>query len=157
MTTTLIWFRSSYSGPGGPNKTDDCVEVAFTPKGIFVRDSKTPHGGELRFPLQAWIAFTERLASSAERATWPLDIYSPSERGDKFADRGALDFGRAQWRGADMDGERVEFAFLPLGDLTYVGMRQRDSLPVLVFDAPEWAAFVLGVLNGEFTPALAPA
>jgi hypothetical protein len=51
-----IWRKSSRSGNGGGN----CVEVAFVPETIAVRDSKNPTGPALAFPATAWSAFLER-------------------------------------------------------------------------------------------------
>ncbi|GAA1220193.1 DUF397 domain-containing protein [Prauserella alba] len=45
----LAWRKSSYSGGG-----NDCVEVAFTPGGTAVRDSKNPAGGMLRMTASEW-------------------------------------------------------------------------------------------------------
>ncbi|MGH3872691.1 MAG: DUF397 domain-containing protein [Pseudonocardiaceae bacterium] len=46
------WRTSSYSSPNG-----DCVEVAPTPRGVLVRDSKHRHGPALTVPTPAWRAF----------------------------------------------------------------------------------------------------
>jgi hypothetical protein len=49
----LRWFTSSFSGGNG----DTCVEVAFLPTAVAVRDTKdrtlTPH----RYPVAAWAEF----------------------------------------------------------------------------------------------------
>jgi hypothetical protein len=49
----LRWFTSSFSGGNG----DTCVEVAFLPDGVAVRDTKdralTPH----RYPTTCWAEF----------------------------------------------------------------------------------------------------
>lgn len=47
--------KSSYSDPGGIIKT--CVEVARTPQGVAVRDSKQPSGSILFFTNDEWKAF----------------------------------------------------------------------------------------------------
>jgi uncharacterized protein DUF397 len=51
----LRWFTSSFSGGNG----DACVEVAFLPAGVVVRDTKdralTPH----RYPAVGWAEFLE--------------------------------------------------------------------------------------------------
>jgi hypothetical protein len=48
------WFKSSFSGPSGPN----CVEVApLVGGGAAVRDSKDPAGALLRFTAAEWRAF----------------------------------------------------------------------------------------------------
>lgn len=51
--STLEWFKSSYSTNDGP----ECVEVAFDPATIHVRDSKHIHGPHLAFAPQQWTAF----------------------------------------------------------------------------------------------------
>jgi uncharacterized protein DUF397 len=45
----LVWRKSSYSGGGG----SECVEVAFPPARVAVRDSKNPAGPRLVFPRAA--------------------------------------------------------------------------------------------------------
>lgn len=47
------WFKSSYSGAGAT----ECVETAFRPGGIAVRDSKDPERAVLAFSAGAWGAF----------------------------------------------------------------------------------------------------
>lgn len=47
------WHRSTASGASG-----NCVEVAFTGgDNVYVRDSKDPDGGVLRFTSDEWRAF----------------------------------------------------------------------------------------------------
>jgi hypothetical protein len=46
----LWWVKSSYSGAN----TSECVEVAFTPGAVHVRDSKCPGGPRLRVSPAAW-------------------------------------------------------------------------------------------------------
>ncbi|MCF1597990.1 DUF397 domain-containing protein [Streptomyces muensis] len=55
MTSTLEWFKSSYSSNDGP----DCVEVAISPTTptIHVRDSKDKDGAQLAFTDDTWSAF----------------------------------------------------------------------------------------------------
>ncbi|ATE57281.1 DUF397 domain-containing protein [Actinosynnema pretiosum] len=43
------WRKSSRS-----NAAANCVEVARTPNGVLVRDSKNPNGPVLRFSAAAW-------------------------------------------------------------------------------------------------------
>ncbi|MFK4187886.1 DUF397 domain-containing protein [Streptomyces sparsogenes] len=47
------WFKSSYSGAGAT----ECVEAAFRPGGIAVRDSKDPERAVLAFSAGAWEDF----------------------------------------------------------------------------------------------------
>ncbi|MEW2293786.1 DUF397 domain-containing protein [Streptomyces sp. NPDC006743] len=51
--TELRWFKSSHSNPDGAA----CVEVAFAPKTIHVRDSKDRQSPQLSFRPQGWAAF----------------------------------------------------------------------------------------------------
>ncbi|GAB2773386.1 DUF397 domain-containing protein [Streptomyces chlorus] len=44
------WFKSSYSGSAG----DICVEVAFAPGAVHVRDSKTQDGPRFAVSSSAW-------------------------------------------------------------------------------------------------------
>lgn len=54
MSSTLRWFKSSYSNDSG----GDCVEVAYEAwEVVHVRDSKNPEGPTLAFPADAWSAF----------------------------------------------------------------------------------------------------
>jgi Domain of unknown function (DUF397) len=46
-----LFRKSSASGQG------NCVEVAWAPGGILVRDSKNPGGGTLQFTPAEWRAF----------------------------------------------------------------------------------------------------
>lgn len=46
------WFKSSRSAGG-----QDCVEVAFLPAGVGVRDSKDPGGPALVFSGEQWDRF----------------------------------------------------------------------------------------------------
>jgi len=43
----IMWRKSSYSGGGG----GECVEVAFPPARVAVRDSKNPEGPVLVLPV----------------------------------------------------------------------------------------------------------
>jgi hypothetical protein len=51
--TPLRWFKSSRSSGQGGN----CVEVAGTGSGWYVRDSKNPTSGVLSVGPEAWRAF----------------------------------------------------------------------------------------------------
>lgn len=55
MTSSLEWFKSSYSG----NEDGDCVEIAIAPAAptIHVRDSKDQQGAQLAFAARSWAAF----------------------------------------------------------------------------------------------------
>lgn len=55
----LVWRKGSRSGATGTN--DNCVEVAFTGVAIAVRDSKSPAGGTLRFPVPAFASLVQVL------------------------------------------------------------------------------------------------
>lgn len=48
-----IWFKSSYSG----GNTTECVEAAFVPSGVLVRDSKRPEQLHLVVSAKAWADF----------------------------------------------------------------------------------------------------
>jgi hypothetical protein len=52
-----LWFKSSYSNGSG-----ECVEVAITGDRVATRDSKDPHGPNLRFTPEAWSAFVQGIA-----------------------------------------------------------------------------------------------
>lgn len=47
----LTWRKSTHSGGG-----NDCVEVAFLPGGVAVRDSKNPGADILRVSAPEWDA-----------------------------------------------------------------------------------------------------
>jgi hypothetical protein len=47
------WHKSSFSGP----PQNECVEVAFSPAIVGLRDSKKPEAGVLAFNRTAWQAF----------------------------------------------------------------------------------------------------
>jgi hypothetical protein len=49
----LDWFKSSYSGSQG----DSCVEVAYRPDVVFIRDSKEKQGPRLNLTPGAWADF----------------------------------------------------------------------------------------------------
>ncbi|MFI2783086.1 DUF397 domain-containing protein [Streptomyces sp. ALB3] len=59
-TVELAWFKSSYSGGGG----DNCVEIAFGPGAVMVRDSKDTRQPALAVSPHAWESFTARVAGS---------------------------------------------------------------------------------------------
>jgi uncharacterized protein DUF397 len=53
-TTRLhIWFKSSYSG----GNATECLEAAFVPGGVLIRDSKCPAGPRLALSPEAWASF----------------------------------------------------------------------------------------------------
>ncbi|MFI9603649.1 DUF397 domain-containing protein [Streptomyces sp. NPDC052043] len=52
-TSDLVWFKSSYSG----GNTTECVEAAFVPSGVLVRDSKRPEQAHLTLSAEAWTGF----------------------------------------------------------------------------------------------------
>jgi hypothetical protein len=49
----LRWFTSSFSGGNGNN----CVEVAFLPGGVAVRDTKNRALAPHRYPATSWAQF----------------------------------------------------------------------------------------------------
>ena len=51
--TGAVWQKSTRSGPN----CDNCVEVAFVPGAVAVRDSKNPSGPALLFTIDEWDAF----------------------------------------------------------------------------------------------------
>ncbi|WP_405964158.1 DUF397 domain-containing protein [Streptomyces sp. NBC_00723] len=53
-----VWFKSSYSG----GNTTECVEAAFVPAGVLVRDSKTPYSPRVSVSAEAWTRFVGALA-----------------------------------------------------------------------------------------------
>ncbi|TVZ77730.1 DUF397 domain-containing protein [Streptomyces sp. BK340] len=61
MTSTLQWFKSSYSNASG----GDCVEVATCPHTIHIRDSKNPTGPRLSVSPTAWAGFLSHSQGSA--------------------------------------------------------------------------------------------
>ncbi|MEV7020558.1 DUF397 domain-containing protein [Kitasatospora sp. NPDC093558] len=65
MSTTIesgaLWRKSSHSGGNGA-----CVEIAVPAAGaVAVRDSKDPHGPQLRFSAEAWNAFAAAAGAGA--------------------------------------------------------------------------------------------
>ena len=52
----IVWHTSSYSQGGTA-----CVEVAASPDGVLVRDSKDRDGPALTVPAAAWRAFLTTL------------------------------------------------------------------------------------------------
>ncbi|MET9060037.1 DUF397 domain-containing protein [Streptomyces antibioticus] len=49
------WFKSSYSG----GNTTECVEAAFLPEGVRIRDSKAPDYPSLTVSASAWAWFVD--------------------------------------------------------------------------------------------------
>ncbi|MDQ0581261.1 DUF397 domain-containing protein [Streptomyces rishiriensis] len=50
-----VWFKSSHSG----GNTTECVEAAFVPAGVLVRDSKSPSGPLIPVSAEPWSRFVE--------------------------------------------------------------------------------------------------
>ncbi|MEU0597984.1 DUF397 domain-containing protein [Streptomyces sp. NPDC006393] len=46
----LAWFKSSYSG----GNATECLEAAFVPSGVLIRDSKRPKGPCVAVSEGAW-------------------------------------------------------------------------------------------------------
>ncbi|WP_155054706.1 DUF397 domain-containing protein [Streptomyces blattellae] len=49
----LVWFKSSYSG----GNATECVEAAFAPGGVLLRDSKQPQAPHVPVSAEAWGMF----------------------------------------------------------------------------------------------------
>ncbi|MCI3154036.1 DUF397 domain-containing protein [Streptomyces sp. GB4-14] len=47
------WFKSSYSG----GNTTECLEAAYTPDSVLIRDSKRSSGPRLELSRRAWAQF----------------------------------------------------------------------------------------------------
>ncbi|CAL9435350.1 DUF397 domain-containing protein [Streptomyces sp. enrichment culture] len=58
-SSTLKWFKSSHSTNEGP----ECVEVAFAPETIHIRDSKRTQGPQLAFGARQWADFVSYAAN----------------------------------------------------------------------------------------------
>ncbi|MFJ6987574.1 MULTISPECIES: DUF397 domain-containing protein [unclassified Streptomyces] len=54
------WFKSSYSG----GNMTECVEAAFTPYGVLVRDSKAAGRAQLVVSAAAWSGFVGRIGGA---------------------------------------------------------------------------------------------
>ncbi|MFF5492051.1 DUF397 domain-containing protein [Streptomyces aquilus] len=52
-TVEPAWFKSSYSG----GNATECLEAAFIPSGVLVRDSKRPAAPHLTVSAPAWVGF----------------------------------------------------------------------------------------------------
>ncbi|WNO73302.1 DUF397 domain-containing protein [Streptomyces sp. AM8-1-1] len=73
MSSTLRWFKSSYSNPSGGDCIEvafawrkssyssdsggNCIEVATCPDVVHVRDSKNPEGPAFTVAPDAWSQF----------------------------------------------------------------------------------------------------
>jgi len=58
-----IWFKSSYSGAN----TTECVETAFIPAGVLVRDSKQANGPVIAVRARAWHCLIGKLGQAELR------------------------------------------------------------------------------------------
>jgi len=56
--SNVVWRKSTFSGEAG------CVEVAFLPQTVLVRDSYSPDGPILEFSIHAWRSFISDLQDS---------------------------------------------------------------------------------------------
>ncbi|MBK3643282.1 DUF397 domain-containing protein [Streptomyces sp. MBT33] len=63
-TAAPLWFKSSYSG----GNTTECVEAAFVPSGVLVRDSKRPGHRHLKVSGAAWTSFLAAVCASRSGA-----------------------------------------------------------------------------------------
>ncbi|WP_330348807.1 DUF397 domain-containing protein [Streptomyces sp. NBC_00582] len=63
MTSTLRWFKSSYSNDSG----GQCVEIAPSPALTHIRDSKNPGGPTLRVSTESWAAFVQQVRAQYVR------------------------------------------------------------------------------------------
>ncbi|MER6627182.1 DUF397 domain-containing protein [Streptomyces sp. NPDC000987] len=45
-----LWFKSSYSG----GNATECLEAAFIPAGVLIRDSKRSEGPLVKVSAKAW-------------------------------------------------------------------------------------------------------
>ncbi|MEU9760150.1 DUF397 domain-containing protein [Streptomyces sp. NPDC047987] len=79
MSSTLEWFKSSYSGDEGGaclevaydwrkssysgDEGGQCVEVAAHPAAVHIRDSKNPEGPVLTLTPTTWAAFTTHVSA----------------------------------------------------------------------------------------------
>jgi hypothetical protein len=72
--STAVWRTSTFSGTGS---NDNCVEIAFVPAAVGVRDSKHRAGGRLVFDRRAWDSF----AVTCRRETRRVDRTLPGQAG----------------------------------------------------------------------------
>ncbi|MFM9582676.1 DUF397 domain-containing protein [Streptomyces caniscabiei] len=61
-TPELAWFKSSYSGGTDGNS---CVEIAYAPATVHVRDSKDIRLPGLALSSSAWVVFVEQMWGEA--------------------------------------------------------------------------------------------
>ncbi|MFD4523162.1 DUF397 domain-containing protein [Streptomyces sp. NPDC058470] len=72
------WFKSSYSG----GNTTECVETAFAPSSVLVRDSKRPESPHLAVSAAAWVRFVAEvhcIAGGLNRSGGELFTERPQE------------------------------------------------------------------------------
>uniref|UniRef100_UPI003F49820F DUF397 domain-containing protein n=1 Tax=Pseudonocardia sp. CA-138482 TaxID=3240023 RepID=UPI003F49820F len=83
------FVKSSFS----TGQSGNCVEWAFTPAGVTVRDSKDRSGPELLFTLREWTELTAAAATGA-----PHQSISPGSTGVHLTGQGGqLTFTPAEW------------------------------------------------------------
>lgn len=79
MSSTLEWFKSSYSGSDGGaclevaytwrkssysgDEGGACIEIAAHPAAVHVRDSKNPGGPALTVAPTTWTAFAAHIGA----------------------------------------------------------------------------------------------
>lgn len=59
------WFKSSYSG----GNATECLEAAFIPTGVLIRDSKQSAGEQIRISLEVWRGFTTDIPTRTKSAS----------------------------------------------------------------------------------------
>ena len=74
--SSLIWFKSSYSGAG----TTECVEAARLPQATAVRDSKRPAGISAGATIPPAAPPAPCLSSGAIAISTCFELVIPSEK-----------------------------------------------------------------------------
>jgi Domain of unknown function (DUF397) len=95
---TRRFVKSSWSGGNGGN----CVEWAFDPAGVYVRDSKSRSSAELFFTFTQWDELATRAAAGAAHDSVALDQHGVRLTGHG----GELYFTHSEWA-AFVEGARA--------------------------------------------------